>query len=66
MQQALGNDAVVKFNDAIPTDEHVSLSVEGAQMLLEHDAWQLPKDSGYGRTLTIRHPAYRDPVAHLA
>lgn len=66
VQQALGDDAAVKFDDVIPTDEHVSLHVKGAQVLLERDAWQLPKDSGYGRTLIVRHPAYRDPFAHLA
>ncbi len=65
VQQALGDEAALSFNRAIPSDKSVSLTVRGAQVLLERDAWQLPKGSGYGRKLMIRHPAHRDPFEHL-
>lgn len=65
VHQALGGEAAVRFNRAVPTYESISLNVGGVQVMLERDAWQLPKDSGYERKLTIRHPAYCDPFAHL-
>ena len=63
IQQALSDEAELRFSRATSTDVNVLLDVDGVQVLLERDAWQLPKDSGYGRTLTIRRPAYRDPFA---
>ena len=65
LQQALGDEAGSRFDRAIPSDESVSVTVRGAQVLVERDTWQLPKNSGYGRKLTIRHPAHRDPFKHL-
>jgi hypothetical protein len=65
VKQALGETAAARFSQSVPTDERVSLNVGGAQVILERNEWWLPKESGYGRVLTIRHPAHRDPFAQL-
>jgi len=64
--RALGDEPASRFIEMIPTDEPLDFNVGGFTVAIKREEWTVGQWRSHSRSITIRHPAYVDPFAHLS
>ena len=63
--RALGDEAATRYIEKIPTDDTIDFQVGRFSVITKREDWAVGKRDAYSRSITIRHPAYAYPFAHL-